>query len=655
MRTITTFLRSLSAIAILILSAAAINAATFTVSNTNDTGAGSLRQAVTDSNTAAGSDTIVFDSSFSTARTITLTSGISVFPATGESLTINGPGANLLTISGGGTTRLFFRAATAHALSLSGMTLTMSNFSGIDNPNSGAQSSLTVTNVAFVSNVNDFGGGGISNGATLTVTGCTFTNNNTTTGGGSGSSGGGAILSSTNNVNIPVIISNSAFTGNMANSTFAGSGGAIRNRSGSMTITNSTFTNNTAINGGAVSSDENISITGSTFTGNSVNFAGSQGGAISGSGQLTINSSVITGNSAFRYGGGIMSNGNLTINNSTISNNNSNEQGGGIVFFGGATTLNITNSTVSGNTTRDAGGGLSAGFNTINITGSTFSNNSNSQLFGGGGISFNSNTATVSNSTFSGNTAAGQGGGAIRIDGGTLTFTSLTIANNTTTGSGGGILNFSAMINLRNSILANSNGSGGSPDIFGSVNSQGYNLIRSTMGATITGDTATNITGLDPQLGPLANNGGPTLTHALMVGSPAVDKGNSFGLTTDQRGMMRPSDLPNANYPNAAGGDGADIGAFEIQIATASGVTVSGRVFLSKGSRNAAVRAVVMMTDQSGQTRTAKPDALGSFSFAEVRAGETYIFNAYAKGYQFDTQVITVSENIDDLSFTPQR
>lgn len=653
MQTTTNFLRNTLTAVILILTVSAINAAaaTFTVTNTNNTGAGSLRQAVTDSNTAAGSDTIVFDSSFSTARTITLTSGISVFPATGESLTINGPGANLLTISGGGTTELFSRAATAHGLSLSGMTLTMSNNSGIVNPNSGAQSSLTVTNVAFVSNAQGFGGGGISNAATLTVTGCTFTNNETSSGGGSGNNGGGAIQSSTDNASIPVTISNSTFTGNTANSTFAGGGGAIKNKSGSMTITNSTFTNNTALGGGAVSSDENISITGSTFTGNSASGPNAQsgqgnGGAISGGGQVTINSSVITGNSAFGDGGGIyVSFGNITtITNSTISNNTANSDsdtngsGGGLFLRSDSGTTTISGSTIDGN--RANSGGTSSGF--------------------GGGINIEANL-NLTNSTVSGNFAARDGGGIYdSFTGGSnsnVAITSSTIVNNTATLNGGGLRGSTstgdAPTSLRNTIIANNTANGGtSPEVSGAIASQGYNLIRNTTGATITGDTTTNITGLDPQLGPLANNGGPTQTHALMVGSPAVDKGNSFGITTDQRGMMRPSDLPNANYPNATGGDGADIGAFEIQIATASSVTVSGRVL---AGRRGVSRAVVYITDNAGNSRTTRTDKLGYYRFEEVEAGQTYIFNVYAKLYQFDTQVITVTENLENLNFSAQR
>jgi predicted outer membrane repeat protein len=289
-------------------------AATFTVTNTNNSGPGSLRQALTDSNNTAGSDTIVFDAAvFSTPQTIQLANAIQIFPATGDTITITGPGANLLTIRGNGvgdgSGQIFNRVGISHALSLSGMTLTNAGFSAVTNDNAGPQSSLTVTNVNFVANGGPFGGGGISSSAALTVTACTFIDNVTSpSGGGSGSLGGGAIHSDTNDVTIPVIITGSTFTNNLAGSTFAGSGGAVNNRSGAMTITNSTFTNNRARNGGgAVANGQVLSISGSTISGNSTVGAGVHGGAISSAtnGQLTIANSLLTGNSAQGHGGAL--------------------------------------------------------------------------------------------------------------------------------------------------------------------------------------------------------------------------------------------------------------------------------------------------------------------------------------------------------------
>lgn len=649
MRTITNFLINTLTIALFVSAIAATNAAaaTFTVNQTANAGdftcdaTCTLRDAVDDSNNLAGSDTIVFDPAvFGTPQTITLANAIFVSPATGESLTITGPGANLLTIRGNGaadsTGQIFNRNPnTSHALLLSGMTLTNAGFSAVPNNFTGAQTSLTVTNVAFVSN-SSFAGGAINSSAPLTVTGCTFTNN-TANGGGATGNGGGAIFSL--GAGAVITITDSTFTGNTQTAGDGPSGGAIRNREGTMTITNSTFTNNTSRNGGgAISNGDILNISGSTFTGNSTTFGDASGGAVSSftSGQLTITNSLITGSSALGDGGGIFAgfSGTTTITNTTISNNTANSdnnttgEGGGLYFRGDAGAVTISNSTISGNQALGTAGN-------------------------GGGIDVSS-AMNMTNSTVSGNTA-GRNGGGIRATGGIVNITSSTIVNNTAAMDGGGVnRNFNGSsnpINFRNTIVAN-NTAATAPDISGSVVSQGFNLIRTTTGATITGDTTSNITGLDPVLGPLQNNGGPTQTHALMVSSPAVDKGNSFGLTTDQRGMMRPSDLPNANYPNATGGDGADIGAYEIQLATAATVTVSGRVM---AGRSGIARATVLMTDQSGQTRTMKTDSLGRFTFAEVRAGETYIFNVYARRYQFDPQVVTVTEDLDNLNFRAQR
>src|SRR6185295_11440420 len=102
-------------------------------------------------------------------------------------------------------------------------------------------------------------------------------------------------------------------------------------------------------------------------------------------------------------------------------------------------------------------------------------------------------------------------------------------------------------------------GTRAAPDFLGDLNSQGYNLIGNTAGTVILGIATGNLLDIDPLLGPLQNNGGPTDTHALLPGSPALDAGISGGPNTDQRGFPRPFDIP--ALPNAA--DGSDIGAYE--------------------------------------------------------------------------------------------
>jgi hypothetical protein len=126
----------------------------------------------------------------------------------------------------------------------------------------------------------------------------------------------------------------------------------------------------------------------------------------------------------------------------------------------------------------------------------------------------------------------------------------------------GGTLDFQNTI-IAGGFLVGSGGTG--PDINGAgFNSLDYNLIQDPTSGTITGTTTHNITGVSPLLGPLQDNGGPTPTMAPLFGSPVIDAGNAAA-GVDQRGFPRPVDL--ASIPNAAGGNGSDIGAVEDQTA----------------------------------------------------------------------------------------
>ena len=420
--------------------------------------------------------------------------------------------------------------------------------------------------------------------------------------------------------------------GNGVAGILSGDGGGINN-GGILTLTNLVVTNNTATGSGggirnASSSGGRLNVINCVISNNVINNStgnGGNGGGIGNASQnssgLTITNSTISGNSTVAgggSGGGIFTNGPINMSGSTVSGNSAGTNGGGI-SFSEVFIANISNSTISGNS----------------ATG-TFRN--------GGGIDISNSEIAISNSTISGNSAGNRGGGINIL--GQCRLTSSTVVNNTAP-SGGGVFNSSNRFNVGNTIIANNSGNTTSPDVLGEVNSLGYNLIEDTTGTTFTGTTATNITGQDPQLFPLANNGGPTQTHALMPGSPAIDKGSSFGLTTDQRGAMRPIDNP--SIPNATGGDGADIGAFEVQAPTAASVTISGRV--SAGKRGVA-RVVVYLTDQNGSNRTALTNQFGYYRFDEVEVGQTYIFNAYSKRYQFTPQVVTINDSLDNLNFT---
>lgn len=254
---------------------------------------------------------------------------------------------------------------------------------------------------------------------------------------------------------------------------------------------------------------------------------------------VEISSLIITNGYSGGAGGGINNNGTLTLLNSTVRNNVASIFGGGI-FSDVNSALTVINSTINGNTVNNGtGGGIATDGATI-ITNTSISNNS-----------------------------ASQGGGVIVFGNANLTVTSSTISNNSAQSSGGGLFKQSGVVNLRNTIVADNAAPTGS-DLIGTFNSQGFNLIENVSGATIneTQNTGTNITGQDPKLGALQNNGGATETRALLTGSPAIDKGSRFGSTTDQRGLTRPFDV--AQIPNAPGGDGSDIGAFEVLINNSS-------------------------------------------------------------------------------------
>jgi hypothetical protein len=310
-------------------------------------------------------------------------------------------------------------------------------------------------------------------------------------------------------------------------------------------------------------------------------------------------------------GGGIyFASHQLTIANCTLSGNYAT---GGIEGFGGGIfnagdTLNIINSWLFGNSASSSsvgipGGGsdggaiFNAGSGTVNVTSSTLSGNSVDGVggFGAGGAIYNNNigTVNVTNSTLFGNTATGNlaFGGAINNGPGTVRVTNSTLAGNTADGEangtyafGGGIYGNGGPVLLKNTIVAGNTVRGGmltrGSDVYNccgthGIVSDGYNLIGKgdpTVDLTdrVNHDQVGSIDSpLDPKLDPsgLQDNGGPTLTVAILDGSPAIDQGSAANdptgipITTDQRGFARPIDDPNT--PNATGGNGSDIGAFE--------------------------------------------------------------------------------------------
>jgi predicted outer membrane repeat protein len=303
----------------------------------------------------------------------------------------------------------------------------------------------------------------------------------------------------------------------------------------------------------------NATMSGLTIRNGLINGAtGNFGGGINAAGgtTVTLTDVVVTGNFAF-VGAGIASNGTVILNASAVTNNVNNSasnSGGGIT----AATLIATNSTISGNSAPGQGGGIFV--NSLTLDRSTVSNNTSTGDQGGGVFTCCSGGAVnITNSTISGNSSAQEGGGwydnapISGID--NVLVLNSTIANNHGQ-SGGGIFTLaSSGLKLKNTIIAGNTATGSAPDCAGTFDSLGHNLIQNTTNCTLNGITTGNITGQNALLGPLANNGGPTQTQALLPGSPAIDTADPNGApATDQRGVARPV------------GAGFDIGAFEASV-----------------------------------------------------------------------------------------
>ena len=288
---------------------------------------------------------------------------------------------------------------------------------------------------------------------------------------------------------------------------------------------------------------------------------------------VSISGLTITNGNAPGGGGGIYNDhSSLTVSNCTLSGNSANNKtrkgSGGSIYndgYAGSATLVIVNSTLSGNSANNGGGIYNDGY-----VGST--------------------ALVIYNSTLSGNSATAEQGGAIynrvgpsrggpnrvgpkrrgpdRGDATVLIVNSTLSGNSIAAARGGAIYNYSAVngratIEIGSTILDAGASGRNIYNQGGTVTSDGYNLSSDGGSGflTATGDQINT----DPLLGPLAENGGPTLTHALPEGSPAIDAGINFSeMTTDQRGAGFARTYDDPDLANVTGGDGTDIGAFEL-------------------------------------------------------------------------------------------
>jgi hypothetical protein len=448
-----------------------------------------------------------------------------------------------------------------------------------NNPNAVAPFTVTMQGFTIANGLAPERGGGIKDSGTASLT----LNDMVLTGNAAPNDGGAVVMSNKVSTAWTLTINNSIITNNVTGNAGAGVDG---DGHGTININNTLIANNhSAAEGGGVWADDlqagtvfqtpNVTITNSTITGNT---AGAVAGGVGngGDGTMTIANSTITNNSSADGGGGFGDShgmGTLNIANSVIENNRTGGNGGGVSASGPVTT--ITNTQIAGNTSAALGGGLFAGGVTLTLQNSTLANNNATN---GGGIELQTTGkglfqgSTITNVTLTGNRAflqpadGGANGGGIDLPAaftGDVKLTGATIDANIATSAGGGLFWAGAgNVGVANTILAG-NFANAAPDVStpamntlgGTLLDLGGNLVGvagaaggNTVFTSATTQTGTLTAPLNPMLGKLQNNGGPTIgardgamtlqTQAPMAGSPAIGKGIlSQASATDERGL----------------------------------------------------------------------------------------------------------------------
>jgi hypothetical protein len=510
-----TLVRSIVSAALL---TAAVDAAAYTVTSAaDDYSAGTLREVIA---SAGPGSTVQFDPSLN-GQTITLLHG-QITVAT--SLTLQGPGANKLTISGNHASRIFQMytlGATPLNVTISGLTLSSGSTAGNGGAVYALNANLTVQDSVFGGNSAHFGGAIYSGSSTTTPT---LALNSTTLSGNSANSGGAFLSDGLSSANI----SNSTISGNSAT---ACCGGGYIGHTGSVAINGALFSTNTLSPGG-------------NGGGLALRYIGTP---------AQIGYSTISGNTtANGNGGGLWIRESDAMIANTRINNNTADNGGGVYLRDSraipSAAVTLTRDTLTGNTARAYGGGVDVDrLSTVTIGDSLIGTNHATLAPGiGGGIAVRSlaSSAYIHDTTLYANYAYAKGGGiAIPSSGvGNLTtLVSVTLTKNSTNATlgaiGGGIYAMGTP-HLDNCIAANNYRGSNLQDLNGTF-SISFSAIKTKGTATWSGSNDLP-DGTDPALGPLAANGGPTLSQLPNPGSPVLSVGDaSVAQSTDQRGLPR--------------------------------------------------------------------------------------------------------------------
>ncbi|MDB5387490.1 MAG: hypothetical protein JWM11_3136 [Planctomycetaceae bacterium] len=515
---------------------------TLTVTNTNDSGTGSLRDAIAQASGDNDGHTIIFASNLA-GSTIKLTSG--ELDITGA-MTITGLGANQLTIDGG--------------------------WDGVAGDNVGSQifniSQYFNGNVAItgltLTHGNSNGRGAIVNGGHLTLDHDTITNSQ-----GGGISSGNTLVSS-----------NNIISGNTVN----GDGGGVVN-DGIWTSTNDTISANTATDGGGVYCRYGTWMsTNDTIFGNT---ATAQGGGVDNNDVWTSTGDLISGNSAGGDGGGIDNGDQLISSNDTISGNTAAHSGGGVE--NSFANWSSVNDTISENSATDGGGVRNNSDGMFTPRNDTIFGNMASSS--GGGI-YNISTLSLTNNTIFGNTANLNGGG-IYNDGG-LTSINTTITENTAPNGGGLYTDRFGSSYVLNTILSGNSG--------GDVS---HNPIANITTSNLVGGDITQILATDAGGTPLlANNGGPTKTVALIPGSSAI--GNAAPLATLSQNLLAGATATSVTDTTfLAVGQQFKIDNEIVTVTAMSGKSITITRASGGGTNHNSGAPITLVYDQTGAVRTA--------------------------------------------------